>query len=117
MLEAWMLSSVLDALKGRLAGADAFFDGVGIDSRKIEAGQLFVALPGERFDGHDYLNEVAAKGAAGALVQREVADARALLEAAVAAGDAGAAEPALVWIRAHGVQGVVLRRLEKQVRK
>lgn len=72
MLEAWMLSSVLDALKGRLAGADAFFDGVGIDSRKIEAGQLFVALPGERFDGHDYLEQVAAKGAAAALVEREV---------------------------------------------
>ena len=74
MLEAWMLSGVLDALKGRLAGADAFFDGVSIDSRRIEAGQLFVALPGERFDGHDYLEQVAAKSAAAALVEREIAE-------------------------------------------
>jgi len=73
MLEAWMLSSVLGALKGRLAGANAFFTGVSIDSRKIEPGQLFVALAGERFDGHDYLEQVAAKGAAAALVEREVA--------------------------------------------
>lgn len=72
MLEAWMLSSVLGALKGRLAGADAFFNGVSIDSRRIEPGQLFVALAGERFDGHDYLEQVAAKSAAAALVQREV---------------------------------------------
>jgi tetratricopeptide (TPR) repeat protein len=50
-------------------------------------------------------------------VQREAADARALLDAAVAAGDAAAAEPVLAWMRTHGVQGVVLRRLEKQVKK
>lgn len=74
MLEAWMLSSVLGALKGRLAGADAFFNGVSIDSRRIEPGQLFVALAGERFDGHDYLEQVAANSAAAALVQREVAE-------------------------------------------
>ncbi|MCQ4346037.1 UDP-N-acetylmuramoyl-tripeptide--D-alanyl-D-alanine ligase [Pseudomonas stutzeri] len=72
MLEAWMLSSVLGALKGRLAGADAFFDGVSIDSRSIEPGQLFVALSGARFDGHDYLEQAASKSAAAALVEHEV---------------------------------------------
>lgn len=72
MLEAWMLSSVLGALKGKLVGADAFFSGVSIDSRSLEPGQLFVALSGERFDGHDYLEQVASKSAAAALVEREV---------------------------------------------
>lgn len=72
MLEAWMLSSVLGALKGKLAGPDAFFNGVSIDSRSIEPGQLFVALSGERFDGHDYLEQVATKSAAAALVEHEV---------------------------------------------
>ncbi|MBV2134406.1 UDP-N-acetylmuramoyl-tripeptide--D-alanyl-D-alanine ligase [Pseudomonas sp. MAP12] len=72
MLEAWMLSSVLGALKGKLVGADAFFNGVSIDSRSIEPGQLFVALSGERFDGHDYLEQVASKSAAAALVEHEV---------------------------------------------
>lgn len=47
--------------------------------------------------------------------QREAADARALLEAALAARDAAAAEPALKWLRDHGVQGIVLRRLEQKL--
>src|SRR5690606_35194972 len=42
--------------------------------RAIAPGQLFVALSGPRFDGHDYLAEVAAKGAVAALVERRVAE-------------------------------------------
>jgi UDP-N-acetylmuramoyl-tripeptide--D-alanyl-D-alanine ligase len=61
-------------LAGRLVAGDCSFDGVSIDSRVIKSGQLFVALTGPRFDGHDYLNDVAAKGAVGALVEREVSD-------------------------------------------
>lgn len=72
MLESLSLSQLTEALQGRLVGADARFDGVSIDSRKIAPGQLFVALAGPRFDGHDYLDEVAAKGAVAALVEREV---------------------------------------------
>ena len=74
MLEAMKLSQVADALQGRVHGADAAFDGVSIDSRAIVAGQLFVALSGPRFDGHDYLADVAGKGAVAALVEREVPD-------------------------------------------
>jgi UDP-N-acetylmuramoyl-tripeptide--D-alanyl-D-alanine ligase len=40
------------------------------DTRSIDAGQLFVALRGERFDGHDYLEVAAAAGAAGVVVSR-----------------------------------------------
>jgi UDP-N-acetylmuramoyl-tripeptide--D-alanyl-D-alanine ligase len=74
MLKALKLSELTGALNGRLLVADATFDGVSIDSRAIKPGQLFIALTGPRFDGHDYLNEVASLGAAGALVEREVAD-------------------------------------------
>ena len=74
MLKALKLSELTDALNGRLLMADATFDGVSIDSRAIKPGQLFIALTGPRFDGHDYLNDVASLGAAGALVEREVAD-------------------------------------------
>jgi UDP-N-acetylmuramoyl-tripeptide--D-alanyl-D-alanine ligase len=42
------------------------------DSRKVEPGDLFVALKGERFDAHDFLAEVAERGATGALVERGV---------------------------------------------
>jgi hypothetical protein len=48
-------------------------------------------------------------------VQREAADARALLEAALAARDAAAAAPALQWLRENAVQSVTLRSLETRL--
>ena len=45
------------------------------DSRRLAAGQLFVPLVGERFDGHSFLAQAAAAGAQAALVQRDRADA------------------------------------------
>ena len=56
-------------------GADAEFGEVGTDSRSVIPGMLFVALKGDRFDGHDFVREVLAKGAAGAMVERAWADA------------------------------------------
>ena len=72
MLKPLLLSEVAAALQERVVEADCRFNGVSIDSRAITKGQLFIALTGPRFDGHDYLNEVAAKGAVAALVEREV---------------------------------------------
>lgn len=72
MLKALRLSELLAVLDARLVGADAQFSAVATDSRKIEPGQLFIALTGPNFDGHDYLAAVAAKGAVAALVEREV---------------------------------------------
>lgn len=46
--------------------------GVSIDSRTVPPGALFVAIAGPRFDGHDYVSEAARRGAAAALVHREV---------------------------------------------
>jgi len=43
------------------------------DSRKLEAGAVFLALRGENFDGHDYLEQVAAAGAVAAFVDQPVA--------------------------------------------
>ena len=44
---------------------------VGSDSRQIQAGELFVALAGERFDAHDYLDELASAGASAALISNQ----------------------------------------------
>jgi UDP-N-acetylmuramoyl-tripeptide--D-alanyl-D-alanine ligase len=44
------------------------FTGVSTDSRSIATGELFVALRGERFDGHDFVRDVLARGAAAAMV-------------------------------------------------
>ncbi|QJQ22323.1 UDP-N-acetylmuramoyl-tripeptide--D-alanyl-D-alanine ligase [Pseudomonas sp. SK] len=74
MLKPMSLSQLTTALGGQQLGADATFTGVSIDSRSVTAGQLFVALAGPRFDGHDYLADVKAKGAVAALVEREVPD-------------------------------------------
>jgi UDP-N-acetylmuramoyl-tripeptide--D-alanyl-D-alanine ligase len=46
--------------------------GVSIDSRNIKEGELFIALKGDRFDGHDFVPEAIKKGAWGALVDRSV---------------------------------------------
>ena len=53
---------------GRASGADLRFDGVSTDSRSVGRGQLFIALRGERFDGHEFLDAAAARGAAAAMV-------------------------------------------------
>jgi UDP-N-acetylmuramoyl-tripeptide--D-alanyl-D-alanine ligase len=58
---------------GLLKGENAGFGAVTSDTRQLEAGALFVALRGDRFDGHDFVSEAAARGAAGALVSRAVA--------------------------------------------
>jgi UDP-N-acetylmuramoyl-tripeptide--D-alanyl-D-alanine ligase len=44
------------------------------DARQAKPGDLFIALRGERFDGHDFVDDAAAAGAAAALVSREWAD-------------------------------------------
>jgi len=66
---------VLEATQGRLAGGAApdVFRGVSTDSRSVPRGALFVALKGEQFDGHDFVAGAFERGAAAALVSREVA--------------------------------------------
>jgi len=49
------------------------FSGVTTDSRNVKKGELFVALSGENFDGHDYAAKACEAGAAGVLAQKEVA--------------------------------------------
>jgi len=55
---------------GRLHGQDRGFNDIAIDSRKLEPGDLFAALRGEKADGHDFVPAAAAAGAAGAIVAR-----------------------------------------------
>jgi UDP-N-acetylmuramoyl-tripeptide--D-alanyl-D-alanine ligase len=53
---------------GRTSGGDPSFTGVSTDTRALRAGDLFVALRGERFDGHAFLAQAKAAGAAAAMV-------------------------------------------------
>ena len=49
--------------------SEAVFSGVSIDSRTLRPGELFIALRGQRSDGHAYLDQAIAAGAAGVIVQ------------------------------------------------
>lgn len=44
--------------------------GISTDSRSLKAGELFIALKGERFDGHHFVNDTLARGAAGLIVEK-----------------------------------------------
>src|SRR5512133_1132721 len=57
------ISDIADATGGRIIGpAEGEISGISTDSRKAAAGELFVPLHGETFDGHDYLAAVADQG-------------------------------------------------------
>ncbi|MCB1916093.1 MAG: UDP-N-acetylmuramoyl-tripeptide--D-alanyl-D-alanine ligase [Rhodocyclaceae bacterium] len=68
------LSFAAEACAGR-ATAEAWCDGVATDSRTIAAGELFVALRGDNFDGHEFIDAAFSRGAAAALVDRRWFDA------------------------------------------
>jgi UDP-N-acetylmuramoyl-tripeptide--D-alanyl-D-alanine ligase len=51
---------------------DVLLTGVCIDSRKVEPNNLFVAISGERFDGHDFIAEAVANGAAAVLCSKSI---------------------------------------------
>ena len=63
-----LLSKVAQVLGGELVGQDIEFMAVSTDSRSINAGDLFVALHGDKFDGSQYVSLAAEKGAVAALV-------------------------------------------------
>lgn len=72
MMRAMTLSELEVPLGARLIGVDRSFSAVTTDSRKAREHALFVALKGENFDGHNFVADVAAGGAAGALVDHQV---------------------------------------------
>jgi UDP-N-acetylmuramoyl-tripeptide--D-alanyl-D-alanine ligase len=63
-----MMSQVAQALGATLQGDDVLMTGVSKDTRAIHEGDLYVALKGERFDGHQFVAEANLSGAVAALV-------------------------------------------------
>ncbi len=66
------LSQINLVLNGQLINKDAEFNFVSTDSRTLKPGQLFIALVGPNFDGHQFLEAVKNKGAAAAIVSKAV---------------------------------------------
>lgn len=80
----WTAEEMIAATGGRLAGGAFAVQGVSIDTRTLEPGDLFVALAGAR-DGHEFVGQAMAKGAAGVLASQPV-DAPAVIVADTLAG-------------------------------
>lgn len=66
------LKFVCEAAGGTLlqGSADAGFSRVCTDSRQLQAGDLFFAIKGEKFDGHEFINQAGERGAAGVVITR-----------------------------------------------
>jgi UDP-N-acetylmuramoyl-tripeptide--D-alanyl-D-alanine ligase len=99
-------------VRGQLRGGNVRFDRVTTDTRALAPGDLFVALKGEQFDGHDFVATAFERGAAAALVAADRADALpgALWGALVAVADPLAAlgQLALHWRRQFAVPVIVI---------
>ncbi len=98
MMRSFFLSELEQPLEAMRSGPDVQVARVTTDSRDVRPGDLFVALRGERFDGHQFLADVAAAGAAAAVVGHPVDTSLPLLQVADtqrALGQLGACNRAL----------------------
>ena len=63
------IADIISAAGGKLErGSNAPISGISTDSRTIKDGELFVAIKGDDYDGHDFVKDALSKGAAGAVV-------------------------------------------------
>lgn len=102
------LSEIALWTHGTLHGADAPARGVSTDTRKLASGELFVAIRGERHDGHDHLAQAAQHGAVGALVSRRIDSALpqvVVADTVLALGDLASAVRAQRRARVVGITG------------
>jgi UDP-N-acetylmuramoyl-tripeptide--D-alanyl-D-alanine ligase len=65
----WTAAEIAAVTQGTLIGDNFNVTGISIDTRSINPGDLFIALKGPNFDGHDFVTDALAKGAAGVLVE------------------------------------------------
>ncbi len=66
------LNDIAGAMQGTLSGSDANVSGFSIDTRSLKSGDLYIAIAGERFDGHDFIAEAEQAGAAAIVISRPV---------------------------------------------
>ncbi|OGT21309.1 MAG: hypothetical protein A2V90_03510 [Gammaproteobacteria bacterium RBG_16_57_12] len=66
------LQQAAQAMTGTLYGPDARFAQVSTDTRTLAGGELFIALRGERFDGHEYIAQAAGAGAVAVVVDHRM---------------------------------------------
>lgn len=67
-----LISEVAKLFDQTITGADCVFKSVSTDTRSLKSGDLFIALKGDNFDGHAYLELAAEKGAVAAIVDHDI---------------------------------------------
>jgi UDP-N-acetylmuramoyl-tripeptide--D-alanyl-D-alanine ligase len=70
----WTVEEIVSATGGSVRGEPGDVFGVSIDSRTVEAGDLFIAIKGDQFDGHAFVDAALEAGASAALVSADQAD-------------------------------------------
>lgn len=66
------LSEIVEKLSGSLIGSDAKVCGVSIDTRTLQTGNLYIAIAGKNFDGHDFVNSAKDAGASAVLTHKKL---------------------------------------------
>jgi UDP-N-acetylmuramoyl-tripeptide--D-alanyl-D-alanine ligase len=108
-------SAEIAAATGGTANAAFEVNGVTFDSREVGPGDLFVAMPGTVHDGHQFLDQAFAAGAAGALVSRSIAQPHVLVNDVASALEAlGRAARERTSARVIGVTGSVGKTSTKE---
>jgi len=68
-----MLSDCAKVMQGNLIGEDRSFESVSINTRTIKPDQLYIAIKGHVFDGHQFVDQASNAGACAAVVEKEIA--------------------------------------------
>ncbi len=68
MIRSISLSHLADISKGHLVGSDTEFNKVSVDTRVLSKGDLYFAIKGERFDGHQFISQAVDMGCSGLVV-------------------------------------------------
>lgn len=66
-----MMREVADVLHAEWNARDVLFTGVSTDSRTVKMGELFIALKGDKFNGHEFVTEAEERGAVAVIVNQE----------------------------------------------
>ena len=72
MLTEHKLSNISKIGRSNLVGNDNFFKNISIDTRVLSKGDIFLALVGSNYDGHDFINEAFDKGASCVISEKDL---------------------------------------------
>lgn len=70
-MKALLLSEIAKGINAKASG-EASVSGISIDSRTIESGDMYIAIAGENFDGHDFIGSAVSNGAAAVMSHKDV---------------------------------------------